>query len=555
MRRPGRFPGFLVPAAALLAVGGLSTPAAGQEGSRGLAGALRTRAESTEYVETSSYDDVVTFLNAVAEASPDIHVGSFGYSYEGRRLPLAVWGAEAATPEEARATGRTRVLVMANIHAGEVEGKEAVLEILRAIAGGEHAAWRDSLVLLIAPIYNADGNERVRLDNRPDQLGPVGGMGQRPNAQGFDLNRDYMKLETPEARSLVRLFTEYDPHVTIDLHTTNGTYHGYHLTYAPPLHPGTDPGVAVFARERWLPDATAALAPEWSMWHYGNLPQDDGFEAPRGWYTFSHQPRFGSNYEGLRNRFGLLSEAYSYLPFEERIAVTHDFVVSLLDFATGHASEIWRLTDAADAMDLSGAELPVRAEHVCGAEVEILMGEVAAERHPYTGRRMLRRLAVQRPQSMPDCTSFRGTETSRVPAMWIVPADLRPAIDLLAAHGVRMLTLVEPLTIQAEAFAITSSTQAEREFQQHRERTLEGRWEARSEELPAGTVIVPSAQPLGRLAFYLLDPRSDDGLTAWNVLDEALEGVSRYPILRAGRPLAPGSYREAVAAPTTSSGR
>lgn len=509
--------------------------AAGQQRAGGLPAVPLTRAEATDYVESSTYDHVVTFLNAVQDAGPDIHIGSFGYSYEGRRLPLAVWGAEAATAEAVRSTGKTRVLVMANIHAGEVEGKEAVLELLRAIAAGEHAAWRDSLVVLFAPIYNADGNERVRLDNRPDQLGPVGGMGQRPNAQGFDLNRDYMKLETPEARSLVGLFTAYDPHVTIDLHTTNGTYHGYHLTYSPPLHPGTDPAISGFARERWLAEVTRTLSSEWSMWYYGNLPDFEGFEGPRGWYTFSHQPRFGSNYEGLRNRIGLLSEAYSYLPFDERIAVTHDFVVASLDFAAARASEIRRLTDAADAVDISGSELPVRAEHACGAEVEILMGEVAAERHPYTGERMLRRLPVQRPDTMLDCTSFRGTETARVPAIWIVPADLEPAIDRLAAHGVRMSTLVEPLTIDVEAFAITRSTQAEREFQQHRERTLEGVWEASREELAAGTVIVPSAQPLGRLAFYLLEPRSDDGLVAWNILDEALEGSTRYPILRASR--------------------
>jgi hypothetical protein len=291
------------------------------------------------------------------------------------------------------------------------------------------------------------------------------------------------------------------------------------------------------------------------MWYYGNLPDFEGFEGPRGWYTFSHQPRFGNNYLGLRNRFGLLSEAYSYLPFDERIAVTRDFVVSLLDFAAAHSVEIGRLADAADALDLTGRDLPVGAEHACGAEIEILMGEVAAERHPYTGERMLRRLPVQRPDPMADCTSFRGTETSRVPAIWIVPAELEPAIDRLAAHGVRMLTLLEPLTIEVEAFEITSSTQAEREFQQHRERTLEGRWDAHTEELPAGTIVVPTAQPLGRLAFYLLDPRSDDGLVAWNILDEALEGTDRYPILRAAGALPPGSYREEVTAPGISSGR
>jgi hypothetical protein len=503
-----------------------------------------TRAETSDYVETSTYDDVLTFLDAIANADPDLHVGAFGYSYEGRRLPLVVWGAPDATPAAVRSSGKARILVMANIHAGEVEGKEAALELLREIAQGEHTAWRDSLVLMVAPIYNADGNEQVRLDNRPGQLGPVGGMGQRPNAQGYDLNRDYMKLETPEARALVLLFTEYDPHATIDLHTTNGTYHGYHLTYSPPLHPGTDPQVVTLARERWLPEVTAALAPEWSMWHYGNLPRDEGFEAPPGWYTFSHQPRFGNNYIGLRNRFGLLSEAYAYLPFRERIDVTRRFVEGLLDFAAENAGEIRRIAEAADARDLSGTELPVRAVHACGPEVEILMGDVAVERHPYTGERMLRRLAVQRPETMPDCTSFRGTETSRVPTIWIVPSGLEPAIERLAAHGIRSLTLTDPMTLDVEAFAITSSTQSEREFQKHRERTLEGRWDPVRETLPAGTIVIPTAQPLGRLAFYLLDPRSDDGLVAWNVLDEALEGAGRYPILRAPSPLPPGTYRE-----------
>ena len=145
---------------------------------------------------------------------------------------------------------------------------------------------------------------------------------------------------------------------------------------------------------------------------------------------------------------------------------------------------------------------------------------------------------------MPDCTAFRGTEVSRVPAVWVVPAELAPAIERLAAHGVRMSTLVEPVTIEAEAFAITGSSQSDREFQGHKERTLEGRWEGARESLPTGTVLVRTAQPLGRLAFYLLDPRSDDGLLAWNLLDEALEGAARYPILRAASSPRESSYRE-----------
>ena len=122
--------------------------------------------------------------------------------------------------------------------------------LLRDLLAGQHREWRESMVLLIAPVYNADGNERVTLTNRGRQHGPIGGMGQRPNAQGYDLNRDHMKLDSPEARSVARLLSEYDPQVAIDLHTTNGTRHAYHITYSPPLHPNTPAGIDDFLRER-----------------------------------------------------------------------------------------------------------------------------------------------------------------------------------------------------------------------------------------------------------------------------------------------------------------
>ena len=278
------------------------------------------------------------------------------------------------------------------------------------------------------------------------------------------------------------------------------------------------------AKDLWLPSLTDALAPEWDLWHYGTClatrasrPRRDGTRSAisRGSVTTTRDSGTGS----------APVEAYAYLPFAERIEVTRRFVESLLDFAAVHAAEIRRLTDAADAVDLS-TDLPVRAEIACGPDREILMGEVVVERQPYTGEPMLRRLPVQRPESMPDCTAFRGTEVSRVPAVWIVPAGLEPVVERLAAHGVPMLTVVEPLTIEAEAFAITSSTRPSVSSSS----TRSARWKADGsrvrETLPGGTVVVRTAQPLGRLAFYLLDPRSDDGLVAWNLLDEALEGAA-----------------------------
>ena len=198
---------------------------------------LKTRAEKSDYRETSRYQDVIAFMEAVEQAAPKlVHLTTFGYTNEGRALPLAVVGAPDASPESVKKTGKLRVYIQGNIHGGEVEGKESAQMLLRDLAQGKHAEWLQTMVLMIGPIYNADGNERVTLTNRGRQNGPVGGMGQRPNAQDLDLNRDHMKLDSPEARSVAKLMNEYDPHVSMDLHTTNGSYHAYQLTYAPPLN-------------------------------------------------------------------------------------------------------------------------------------------------------------------------------------------------------------------------------------------------------------------------------------------------------------------------------
>ena len=354
---------------------------------------LTTRAEATAYEETTRYDEVMAFLDVLAATSERMHLTHFGYSVEGRRLPLMVYGDIAdATPEAVQATGKTRVFIQANIHAGEVAGKEAALILLRALAAGQHAAWADSLVLLVAPIYNADGNERVSLYHRPQQHGPVGGMGQRPNAQGYDLNRDHIKLDTPEARSLVRLFSRYDPHVVIDLHTTNGTVHAYHLTYAPPLHPNTPEAITRLLREDGLPEITAAIDTThgWATTYYGNVPPE-GMDAPRGWYTFDHRPRFSNNYVGLRGRFALLSEAYAYATFEERILASLYFTQEAVAYAAQNAAEIRQITAAADSTPVAGTPLALRATFARSDKPEeILLGEVARERHPYTGREILR---------------------------------------------------------------------------------------------------------------------------------------------------------------------
>jgi len=495
---------------------------------------LRTTAERTGYLETSRYADVLAFAQQVAVASPLIQLDTMGYTFEGRAIPLVVVGrGVTADPASVRASGKTVVYVQANIHAGEVEGKEVAQMLLREVALGEHGLWLDSLVLLVAPIYNADGNERVSLTNRPLQNGPVAGIGTRANAQGLDLNRDYMKLDSPEGVSMANLFTEYDPQVALDLHTTDGTRHGYHLTYSPPLHSNTDSAIIKLLRGDWLPTVTREIDREtgWDMYYYGDV---SGQGERRGWYTFDHRPRYNTNYIGLRNRFAILSEAYSYATFEDRIKATHLFVTHVLDYAARHASEIRRITAAADAERVSGQQLALRAEFERSPEpVEILLGEVVEERNPYTGATMLRRTDVQKPERMYEYGTFQPTEYERAPAAYLVPASLRTVLTKLAEHGVQTRVLARDTSVAAERFAIDSTWTAQREYQTHRERTITGRWQPESVQLSAGQyVLVDMAQPLARLIFYLLEPRSDDGLAAWNAMERELAGAKQYPILR-----------------------
>ena len=219
----------------------------------------QTRAEKTHYEETSRYDDVLAFLDVLARQTPRVRVETFGTSEEGRDLPLVVVGDPPASAPPARSSRLPVVLVMANIHAGEVEGKEAALHLMRRLTLGDLQPLLPSAVWLFAPIYNADGNEQISLDHRVEQNGPIGGVGTRENAKGLDLNRDFMKLESSEARALVALLTRWDPDVVVDLHTTNGSYHGYHLTYAPPLDPNTDPGLDTFTRDRLLTTVREAM--------------------------------------------------------------------------------------------------------------------------------------------------------------------------------------------------------------------------------------------------------------------------------------------------------
>ncbi len=501
---------------------------------------LPTRAERSGYTETSTHADVLAFLRAARErsratveaghATDSLRTVTFGVTGEGRALPLVVWGAPSATAASARATGKTRVLVFANIHAGEVDGKEAMLELVRALADGEHAEWADSLVLMIAPIYNADGNERIDVGNRPGQLGPDAGMGQRPNAAGYDLNRDFMRLAAPESRALVALLRDWDPHVVVDLHTTNGSVVGYQLTYAPPLSPDTPPAIVRLLRDEWLPAITDTLlaTDDLATWHYGNVPGSFGepVTVPRGWYSFSGQPRYSNNYVGMRGRLGMLSESYSYAPYRERILASRRFVEEVIAQTYRHATRVRRVAEAADAMPVAGQSFALRSTFAALDQPHaVLLGAVDTVAHPATGEpRLMQRRDVRTPETMPAFLRFEATETTVAPAAYAVlfGPHQQAVRDLLDAHGIRY-DLGTTWGQRRERFVVDSVRVATEPRLNVSSQEVWGRWRPIAAE-PGGpprlaaSLIVPTDQPLGRLVVALLEPRADDGVVAWGLV-------------------------------------
>jgi hypothetical protein len=519
---------------------------------------LQTTAEATAYADTSRYADVQRVVHALAE-SPLVHTESIGQSEEGRDLPLLVVAEpKVASAEAARKLGRPIVLVQANVHAGEVEGKEATLILARRLVDGDLKALTKQLVILLLPIYNADGNERVDVGHRPGQNGPIGGVGTRENARGLDLNRDYMKLDSVEARALVRLLDTWDPHVVIDLHTTNGSYHGYHLTYAPALNPNADRGVTGFTRDMLLPAVRTAMLDRhgYRTYYYGNFASESGRagdmtrvdpDAPGDvvWQTFDHRPRFGNNYVGLRNRIAVVSEAYSYLDFPGRVAATAAFVEEVWRAAAKQATRLLAVTAQADrALTMrtkvaKPIELGLEFRPEAAAEPStILVGDVSERPHPVSGLPMRQMTEMATPVRMREYGTFAATRSRPLPSGWIIPRGLAAsprmaaALERLRWHGIEMETLDAPRQLDVDRFVVQAIAHADRAFQGHHETRLSVSMERAALSVDPGSVLIPSAQRLARLAAYLLEPDSDDGLVTWNLLDEGLTVGQGFPVYR-----------------------
>ena len=495
-----------------------------------------TKAEQTGFKETSTYSDVVQFIDQLKGTHAPIWVTSSGKSFEGKSIPLVIASRPLVhSAAEAKKSGKPIIYIQGNIHAGEVEGKEAALSLLRRYCQ-EPKGILDKVILMVQPIYNIDGNEKFGPSsvNRPGQTGPDS-VGVRTNGQGFDLNRDCIKAESPEMQGALANIYSWSPDVVMDLHTTDGTRHGYPLTYAGPLHPNTNRAIQDYSLGELLSQVRKESRRKYGLelFDYGNGEKD--MDGKMYWTTFACEGRYVTNYGGLRNAICVLSEAMVYEPFKERVVATERFVdLCLQKFARDGARIVANHRKADEqvikwGLDAwSGPRLAMRYQtQLRGTEGVLMEKQVNSERTKRSGP--IRDIETVQ---MPVFDRFKATRLERFPGGYLFSDSSGKLLKLLAMHGVKVERLSDNWLGWGERFAVGKFTQAANPFQGHKLIQLDGEWRGTSVSAAKGDYWVSTAQPLGLLIFDLMEPACIDGATAWGVLGEKFPEGSYHPVQR-----------------------
>ena len=513
--------------------------------------ALMTKPEKTAYQETSTYQDVMDFINEVKEGSDKVTQISMGTSLEGKDIPVLVLAnPRISTVAEAKASGKPIIYVQGNIHSGEVEGKEAVQILLREILHGDKAHLLDNQIILFTPIYNTDSNDKMGEETRRSQEGSPIKTGKRSNSQGWDLNRDGIKMETIESNALIQnIIVPWDPTLFVDLHTTNGTWHGYSLTWAPSYHSAGEKAPYDFTWDRILPEVTDNVLKnnEVHIGPYGYFStRRDGWPA-KSITTYNHHPRYLVNQFGLRNRMAILSEAFAHERLYERITSTHAFVSEILEFTNKNGAEMMKINaqadlDAVNLVKEQGGKLKKGVRFKMAPLDDPINNYRAYDHLEVKGAdgkiKYVRAPNIVELSNVVNYSAFEATVESTLPKGYIIPAELEFIAKHLEKQGATVTKLTKNARATGEEFTVNTIEKGSRPFEKHNMLTIEGAFAPASQKFKKGDFVVDLAQPLANLIFYMLEPQSDDGLVTWNFFDEYFEangiadGSVKYPVFK-----------------------
>lgn len=492
---------------------------------------LLTTAERTDFVRTARYDEALKLCEAYAARWPEaVRCFDFGTTPEGR--PLRALIASRSGALDAKTLHQRNVPVLAwqgGIHPGESDGKDAGFIVLRELLAAPAADDPlERIAILFIPVFNVDGHERFGKWNRPNQVGPEE-MGWRTNAQNLNLNRDYMKADSPEMQAMLRLLTEWDPILYADLHVTDGADFQHDVSVQ--IEPIHQSAVGMRASGIAMRDAVLAQLTEQGslpLPFYPNLEEEDN--PASGFAESAYYARFSTGYGALRNRYALLLETHSWKDYKTRVRVTENTLRALVQQTVAHGRDWLKLAQAADAEASQLGGQKVELDHAAGEHVTMIdFKGYAYTREPSAiSGGLVTRYDPATPQiwRVPYRDTIVPTLTVVAPkAGYLVTAGYAaPIAERLAAHGIHFERLTAARSAQVlETFRASEARLTPGTFEGRSLLTVKGSWQEEARALPAGSLYIPIAQPLARVVVALLEPQAPDSFLAWGFFNAAFE--------------------------------
>ena len=487
-----------------------------------------THFEQSGEMESPSYDDTIAYFRRFEEKTKMAKLISMGVSSQGREIKcLVVARGNHFTPQRAKRSGKAIVLIQNGIHPGEIEGKDASMLLLREILiTKEKKDLLDNLVLLIIPILNVDGHERLSPYNRPNQNGPRM-MGFRTTALNLNLNRDFMKADTPEMKALLRLFSTWLPDFYIDNHTTNGVDYQYHVTYGMEKHQNIFGALSKWGQEKFIPFVKSETEKKgFLVTSYIELI---GKELEEGFSDWTSRPMYSNGYAALHNRLLLLIETHSLKPFSNRVYSTKAMVESSLQFISENYKELKEINRKADRESVrryadGKTSFPIAFR---GTDEFTLMDfkgiEYKKEESPITDSLVKRYTGKPIDIKVPCFNKVKITKRVKLPAAYLIPSEFKEIIRILNLHGIKTGVLNADRSFTVEKYHFTEYKFAEKPYEGRQMITVKCEAHLDKMEIPSGTYVVNTKQRGIRLIANLLEPEAPDSFVSWGFFNSFFE--------------------------------
>jgi hypothetical protein len=484
--------------------------------------------EQSGETDSPSYAETIEYFRKFETQTNMAKLISIGESSQGRDIKcLVVSKGNHFTPGKARRSGKAVILIQNGIHPGEIEGKDASMLLLREILiTGEKKHLLDNLVLLFIPILNVDGHERLSSFNRPNQNGPRM-MGFRTTALNLNLNRDFMKADTPEMKALLRLFTAWLPDFYIDNHTTNGVDYQYHITYGMEKHQNIFGALGKWGQNEFLPYVKNDVEQKGFMnTIYIELLKKELEEGITDWHF---RPMFSNGYAALQNRLMLLIETHSLKPFSNRVYSTKAMVESSLEYVNNNHSTLIGLNKKADRDSVKRyaggkSTFPLILEGTDEYELMNFRGiEYVQEESRITGSTVKRYTGKPVEIKVPVYNKVRVAKRVKLPYAYLIPVEFKHIVRILKLHGIKVTELKEDMLLEVEKYQFTDINFSERPYEGRQGVKVRCDAAAGGFKFPKGTYIVVTKQRGIRVIANLLEPEGSDSFLSWGFFNSFFE--------------------------------